>query len=213
MKKLWRLAAGVVLSIAVLSGCKKQPAGKQADEEPGIYISNYDTAADFGSYRTFAVTDSLDIIQDNELFGRECTSFDSIVLHAVTVLMQERGYQLTDRSGHPDLAINVARVYSDYTGVFSYVDYWSGYFDYYDPGHWGYPGYGYYSSYSPAIYAIENGALSIDLLDLKNAARSRHRIRSIWSGLARGEAVFNATNAVAETSALFGQSAYIKAAD
>jgi hypothetical protein len=116
-----------------------------------------------------------------------------------------------DRESSPDLAVTVARVYNTSTGVFSYGDYWDYYGDYWDPYYWGYPGYGYYPpAYAVGVYSITNGGLEIDLLDLKNAAANGNKITTVWSGLARGEQVFNKANAVTEVQALVQQSPYLK---
>jgi hypothetical protein len=44
------------------------------------------------------------------------------------------------------------------------------------------------------IYQITQGAVSVDILDLKNAP-SKNKIDIIWNGLARGKGIFNESNA------------------
>ena len=201
------LASGVVLTF---SSCKKDPLNNLSNDESRIYISNYDTTANFASYKTFSVTDSVDVIQDNQLYGRERNTFDSTVITTLSQLLTQRGYTLVSRESSPDLAVDVSRVYNTSTGVFSYADYWDYYDSFYDPYYWGYPGYGYYDPYVVGVYTIQSGGLEIDLLDLKNATANGNKIKTLWTGLARGEEVFKTANAAAEVQALFAQSTYLK---
>jgi hypothetical protein len=194
-----------------LGSCRKDPLKNMTNEESRIYISNYDTAAQFETYQTFSVEDSVSVIQNNQLLGKQLGSFETNVLQAISQAMKSRGYTQVDKSASPDLAINVARVSNTSTGIFSYPDYWGGYGGFYDPFYWGYPGYGYYAPYFIGVYTIESGGLEIDLLDLKNAAANGNKIQVLWTGLARGEQVFSPGNAAAEVNALFDQSSYLKA--
>lgn len=210
LKKIGWLTGGTLLSIMAFSSCKKDPLNNLTSEESRIYISNYDTTANFTSYKTFSIVDSVDVIQDNQFYGRELKAFDTTVISSVTQAMQQRGYQLTNKKSSPDLAIDISRVYNTSTGVFSYPDYWSYYGSYWDPYYWGYPGYGYYTPYAVGVYTIRSGGLEIDVLDLKNAAAHANKLVSVWTGLARGQNVFNPANASAEVTALFNQSPYLK---
>lgn len=210
MSKITWLCGGAVLAILSFTSCKKDPLNNLSNDESRIYVTNYDTTANFASYKTFSVNDSVDVIQDNQFLGKERTGFDTAVISSISQLMQQRGYQLVSRETSPDLAFNVAKVINTSTGIFSYSDYWDYYGSYYDPYYWGYPGYGYYSPYAVGVYTIASGGLEIDLLDLKNAASHGNKLTVIWTGLARGEQVFNTANAPAEVSSLFSQSTYLK---
>jgi hypothetical protein len=210
MNKISRLTIGALLGITLLNSCKKDPLNNLTNDESRIYITNYDTTASFSSYGTFSLADSVAVIQDNQLTGREKSVFDSTVINTVARLMQQRGYQQVAVKSSPDLAINISRVYNTSTGVFSYGDYWDYYGGYWDPYYWGYPGYGYYDPYAVGVYTIQSGGLEIDMLDLKNATANGNKLKAIWTGLARGEQVFNRANAANEVTALFEQSAYLK---
>jgi hypothetical protein len=211
MKKTGWLTGGALLAIIAFGSCRKDPLNNLTNDESRIYISNYDTTANFSSYTTFSIADSVDVIENNQLTGRERSSFDSTVINTVGSILQQRGYQRVSRESSPDLAVTVSRVYNTSTGVFSYGDYWDYYGGYWDPYYWGYGGYGYYPPYyAVGVYSITNGGLEIDALDLKNAPAHGNKITAIWTGLARGEQVFHAANAAAEVQALFDQSAYFK---
>jgi uncharacterized protein DUF4136 len=201
---------GALAAITLFNSCKKDPINNLTNDESRIYITNYDTTADFSSYTSFSVADSVAVIQDNQFAGRQKIGFDSTVISAVSQIMQQRGYKIVAADAKPDLAIDVSRVYNTSTGVFSYNDYWDYYGGYWDPYYWGYPGYGYYDPYAVGVYTIQSGGLEIDLLDLKNATANGNKLKAVWTGLARGEQVFNTANASAEITALFQQSAYLK---
>lgn len=209
-KKISLLTIGALLGITLLNSCKKDPLNNLSNDESRIYITNYDTTANFSSYATFSIADSVAVIQDNQFAGRQKNGFDSTVINAISQLMQQRGYQLVTNKESPNLAIDVSRVYNTSTGVFSYYDYWDYYGGYWDPYYWGYPGYGYYDPYAVGVYTIQTGGLEVDMLDLKNASANGNKLKAIWTGLARGEQVFNPSNAVNEVTALFQQSPYLK---
>jgi hypothetical protein len=210
MKNLWRLTGGFVMLALSVSSCKKDPLKNLSDDDSRIYITNYDTTANFASYATFSISDSVDVIEDNQLYGRERSLFDSTVIASFAQGLVQRGYQQVTKESSPDLAVNISRVYNTSSGYFSYGDYWDYYGSYYDPYYWGYGGYGYYSPYAVGYYSITTGGLEIDLLDLKNATESGNKITVLWTGLARGEQVFQTANAAAEVDALLGQSTYLK---
>jgi hypothetical protein len=123
--------------------------------------------------------------------------------------MQERGFVRVSKDQEPDLGINVSRLYNTYTGVVSYPDYYGGYYDFYDPFYWGYGGSSYYFPTYYDFYQVTDAALSIDILDLKNA-KINNRIVGIWNGLVRGSGIFRSTNTEAQINALFNQSPYLK---
>jgi hypothetical protein len=195
-----------LLAITFVS-CRKDAVKNLTEEEARIYITNYDSTANFRNYATYSIVDSVAVISNDRLTAKEKTTYDQEVLDAVKAEMQQRGYTLVDKNSHPDLGINVSRITSSYTGVVSYPNYWDYYSSYYDPFYWGYGGYGYYSPYSYGTYEIREGALSIDALDLKNV--SNNRIKTVWSALARGSGVFRTSNASSQVHALFQQSPYL----
>jgi len=204
------LIIGVPLMILLFDSCKKDPLNNLTNEESRIYITNYDTTANFASYTTFSITDSVTLVQDNQFAGRSYDAFDVNTINAMSQQMSQRGYKLVSNTANPDLAINISRVYTSSTVLFSYSDYWDYYGSYYDPYYWGYAGYGYYDPYAVGAYTVNAGGLEIDVLDLKNAKANGNKLVGIWTGLARGEDVFNSNNASNEVSAMFAQSAYLK---
>ncbi len=110
------------------------------------------------------------------------------------------------------MGVDISQIINTTTGVVSYPDYWGYYGSYYDPYYWGYGGYDYYVPYAYDVYTVREGALAIDLLDLKNAATT-NKINLVWTGMIRGEGIFNAATADSQVKALFDQSSYLKTKD
>jgi hypothetical protein len=164
-----------------LAGCSKEPLNHLNQEESRIYVTNYDSSADFSSYKTYNVADSVAVI-DNGHITKELTATDKSYIDAVNKYMQQRGYTLKNKNESPDLALTVNRIYSTSTGVVTYGDYYDTYYGgYWDPYYWGYPGYGYYVPYGYTVYEVTEGAVSIDMLDLKMQKQVE---RSTWFGMA-----------------------------
>lgn len=200
----------LALGIGSLASCTKEPLKNMTAEESRIYITDHDSSVNFSSFKTFSIVDTVSIIEDGQLSGKQLTAWDASILNAVAAEMAARGYTAVDRSQNPDLGVNVSRIYNTYNGVMSYPDYWGGYGGYYDPFYWGYPGSSYYFPERYSIYQITEGAASIDLLDLKTASTTK-QIRGVWNGLIRGTGVFDVNNAPSQVKALFDQSPYLKA--
>ena len=201
----------VVFVSAVAIGavsCQKDPLKNLTPEESRIYVTNHDSSVNFSTYKTYNLADSVAVI-DNGYATKEKTATDQAYIAAVDKYMQERGYTKVTKDQNPDLALTVNRIYQTSSGVVTYGDYYDYYGGYWDPYYWGDAGYGYYVPYAYSIYEITEGAISIDMLDLKNAS-GNNKISLIWNGLVRGEGIFNDSNADAQVSALFQQSSYIK---
>jgi len=206
MKRTIVVLAAVAAVAAV--GCSKEPLNHLTPEESRIYVTNHDSSVNFSSYKTYNLTDSVAVI-DNGHATKEITATDQAYIDAVNKYMQQRGYVQVSKDQSPDLALTVNRIYQTSSGIVSYGDYYDYYGGYWDPYYWGYSGYDYYVPYGYSIYQITEGAVSIDMLDLKDASGS-NKISLVWNGLIRGEGIFNANNADAQVKALFDQSTYLQ---
>ena len=207
MLKNYLKIINLMLFIAVFTNCTKDPLKGLTNGEARIYITNKDSLADFGTYNTYNVSDSVTVL-DNGQPSKALTALDQAYIDAVNKYMQERGFTQVAKDADPNLGININRIYSTATGVLD-NGYWGGYGNYWDPYYWGYSGYGYYVPYSYTAYSITEGAISIDMLDLKNAA-IKGKIDLLWTGLIRGQGTFNASNADGSVKALFDQSTYLQ---
>lgn len=192
-----------------LSNCSKDPVENLSAEESRIYITNYDTAVSFKSYKTFKLADSIAVVENNQLRALERTSMDIQFINAVANALQQRGYVRVANSQSSDLAVTVSAITNTSTQVVSYPDYYGGYYgSFWDPFYLGYPGYSYYVPTYYGIYETGETALAIDMVDLKNA-NNNNQLRVVWSGLIRGSGIFSGNNITEQINTLFNQSAYL----
>jgi hypothetical protein len=208
MKRLVLMLIGLAGFSTVYMSCTKDPVSNLSDDESRIYITDHDSTVNFSNYKTYSISDSVAVI-DNQNSTRELTASDQAYIDAVKKYMNQAGYQLVSKDASPDLGVDVNHIISTSTGVISYGDYWGDYGGYWDPYYWGYPDYGYYIPYAYSVYQIKEGAMSIDLLDLKNASHN-DKINVVWTGLIRGSGIFDASVVDAQVKALFDQSSYLK---
>lgn len=209
MMRILERVAMAAFAIVLVSSCTKDPVGNLSEEESRIYITNRDSNANFGAYKTYSIPDSVYVVNNNNFSGAQATAADVQALASVRSALESRGYVRVARNQNPDLGINVSRLNNTSANLVNLQDYWGGYGGYYDPFYWGYGGYGYGYPNSYAVVQSTEAMLSVDILDLKNAASSQ-RINVIWNGVIRGSGIFNTTALTTGVQALFQQSAYIK---
>jgi len=207
MKRTSAILTDLILCSALFTSYTKDPVSNLTDEESRIYITNHDSAVNFSNYNTYSISDSVAVI-DNSSSNHESNSVDQAYIAAVKKYMNNAGYTLVSKNDNPDLGVDVTHIINTSTGVISYGDYWNNYGGYWDPYYWGYPDYSYYVPYGYSIYQVKEGALSIDILDLKNASENNN-INIIWTGLIRGSGILNVNVADSQVKALFEQSSYL----
>ena len=208
-----KLMMVIVGAAITLVSCQKDPLKNLSPAESRIYVTNRDSAVDFTGFKTFSIADSVGVFEDNQVLGRDLSEFDATAIASVKAAMQARGFELVNRTESPDLGITVSRIYSTTTGIMSYPGYWDSYGGYYDPYYWGYGGYDYYDPtyYGPnyyTTYQVTQGILSIDMLNLKDAAVD-YTIRPVWSAIGRGTGVFSTSAAEGQINSFFEQSPYL----
>lgn len=208
--KTKHILPALLVSVIALASCQKDPANNLDRDESLVYITNRSQTANFTGYTTFAIADSVAVIYNNQLIERQRTQLDANLVSAFASAMQERGYTLTSANNNPDIGITISRIYNDYTSVVDYGAYWDYYGGYWDPYYWGYPGYSYGYPAFYGTYTITDGAVEIDMFDLKNAASNNNQLNYVWNGLIRGEGTFNPANAQKAVQALFAQSTYLR---
>ena len=210
MKKIHFLL--FVCSLAMLAGgCRKDAVNNLEGNESIVYITERDSAVNFANYQRFRIADSVSVVRDGQLVKRDRTEYDASLIAALSQAFAQRGFQLeADGNKAPDLGINISRITTEHTGVVSYNDYYGGYDSYWDPFYWGYGGYDYYFPYTFGVYTFREGALSIDMIDLKNPDTSTSKLKTVWTGLARGTGIFNSANINELVQALLNQSTYLQ---
>jgi len=205
------LLCGAVLSL-LLTQCTKDPIKNLTNEESRIYITNYDTTAVFSNYKTFKLADSVAYVQNNQLQGKSLSSGDAQMVSAVRDALTSRGFTPVSGSATPDLGVTVSVITNTSTQLVDYTNYGGYYGGYWDPYYWG---SGYFDDpyYFPSYYGVQQTgetALSIDIIDLKNAAQNGNKLNVVWSGLIRGAGIFSSSTINNQIAALFAQSPYLK---
>lgn len=210
MKRMMKWALVAFTVVVTAGSCTKDPLNNLTGEESRIYITNRDSSVNFSSYKTYSISDSVLVIDNNQAAGPENTPADQQLISAITTQLESRGYTRVSHTQSPDLGVNVSRLYNTNTSVVDLYDYWDSYGGYYDPYYWGYGGYGYGYPSAYGVVQSTEAMISVDLLDLKNAPANQS-IRVVWNGLIRGSGIFTGNALSTGAQALFAQSPYLKA--
>ena len=202
----------------LLSGC--YPDKIDYLEEYDVAGTMYDEEADFSSYLTFHVLDTvMHVTDDGEDDPNLSRDHDAYILGLIRQNMIDKGYieiESPDSLSTPNLILFVQAMSSDF---YSYYPYWYDYWSYYPGWNWWYPGYpfypgypwypggGYYSSYS-------TGTLIIEMMDTEVDPGQNDHPGIVWMGLVDGLLTNNTSSAKArlekQINQLFIQSPYLQ---
>ena len=215
MKRARFLLPVMIISlITFLNGC--YPDKIDYVDEYDLAATVYDEDADFSSYTTFTVVDTIMHLtedgEDDPNFSREN---DAYILGLIRDNMAASGYTEipdADSLNPADLVLFVEALSSDYYQYWGYYyDYWGWYGGgYWGGGYWGpsYPWYpGYVSSYS-------TGTLMIEMFDAGSYDPEEKTVDGIWMGAVDGILTNNTSSTKQrlekQINQLFEQSDYIQ---
>lgn len=170
----------VVFAGLMFASCSKYPTYTVNTSDMDMVWTNSKESTDFTLYKTYYVNDSIYV--DSSLSPQDKAKYQEYyeeVLATFNKNMQARNFVRVDSSQKPDLGVGVSIITRE-NYVYSY-NYWYGY-----PGYWGYPGYGYYYPWSTYLGSYEEGALIIDLSDLKNIDYANKTINALWACMIGG---------------------------
>src|SRR5437868_14710355 len=74
MQRMIGLSLFLAITIFAVSSCSKDPLNNMTEEESRIYITNHDSTVNFSSYKTYSIVDSVALVDNNRLAGKEATS-------------------------------------------------------------------------------------------------------------------------------------------
>jgi hypothetical protein len=165
--------------MVMIAGCYKDPSYDQLSSNFTV-TTNRDTKADFSTYKTFYVSDTLAYAstnpKDSILVGADAKA----IIDAVKSNLVARGYISVPRAANPDLGIRVGAVKDVDAGVI-YPGWWYGYPGW--GGYWG--GYYPYYPYGGVAYVITTGSVIVDMVDLK-AVVTTNKLTVIWNVVTGG---------------------------
>jgi hypothetical protein len=194
-----RKASFLIISAALwLTSCTNDPVSDLSDLDSQVFVTNYDKGTNFKSFKTFSISDSVTVIEDNRS-GTALTSIDRDILTRIITNMQNLGYTYVAANKKPDVGLTAARVTNTYLNVAStpYSSAWGGYYG----GYYGYPSY--------YTYETSESYWAVSMLDLKNAGPTTENLNVIWDAQIRGNGLANPDNISGMVDAAFGQSAYL----
>lgn len=198
-----------------LSSCQKDPNMSDLDAD-FVVITDHDKDANFNSYSTYFVPDSVLIIDKNAT-PRYWKSDEAVdIIPAVVKNMNNRGYTQVNDKANADLGIQISFV-TDVSYFYNYNNnngnWWWGYPGYWSPGYWGNWG-GWYYPY-PVTYSYKVGSLLVEMVDLQsNTPVASESLPVVWTaymtGLLSGSDKINTILSVRAIDQAFAQSTYIK---
>lgn len=164
----------------IIASCSKYPTYTVNTSDMDMVWTNYNESTDFTQYKTYYLADT--ILIDSTATPEEKKAIQEYyesILAEVNSNMQALNYVKVDSSDNPDIGMGISIV-TRTNHVVSY-SYW-----YYYPGYWGWPGYGYYYPWGTYLGSYEEGAVIIDMVDLKNIDHYNKKINVMWAALVGG---------------------------
>lgn len=209
MKSLFSFSLGGLLALTAmlgLAGCDNDPLRDLSTEDSQTFITNYEQSAPFGIYRTFAIRDSVYVVE-NDRRGTSASDRDLTFLNRVIENLTQRGYVRADSGRQPDLVVDVARITESSLGVVSNPNFWG-------PGWGGWGGWGWGGGffYPPAysFYEVRESYWYVQIADLKNRGNASQST-VVWNAQIRGGGLFEPAQLTRLVDAVFAQSPYLRA--
>lgn len=207
MKKLIPL----LLAFLVLSSCEKDADMDKLDNDYLVY-TNFDKKADFQSFRTYYLPDSILVIGDRKEAEYWKDNHAQEILAAYQDNMNRYGYIRVDNREMADLGLQVSYIKSTYY----FTDYGNPYWWWDYPGYWGAPYWGdWIGCYYPyaVSYNYSTGSFITEILNLNAPEGKAEKLPVVWSsymtGLLSGFTAVNTQLAVRGVNQAFSQSSYM----
>lgn len=209
MKKFIPLLAAVFA--VVFAACEKDADTGRLDGDYMVY-TNYDKQADFKSFTTYYLPDSILIIGDKEKAEYWKDESAREILNAYAVNLNSRGYVRTTDRAHANLGLQVSHIRSTYYFTdYGRPEWWWNYPGYWDAPYWGDWG-GWHYPYAVS-YSYTTGSFITELLNLEAAQGENQKLPVLWthymSGWQSGSTAVNTARAVQGVNQAFAQSAYL----
>jgi hypothetical protein len=168
---------------ALVSACSWGPGGLDETRDQILTIAHKTDAVDFTKFSSFAITDSITVVNDG-MKVRLNDATANLIIAQVVRNMNLYGYTQVQADENPDLLVDLA--YIQKTNTYMYPGYWSDWDWWWD---WnGYPWWGwdpYYPYQMPAfVSSYTTGSVVIEVADVVNVA-TESTVPVVWHGLVR----------------------------
>ena len=168
---------------ALVSACSWGPGGLDETRDQILTIAHKTDAVDFTKFSSFAITDSITVVNDG-MKVRLSDATANLIIAQVVRNMNLYGYTQVQPDENPDLLVDLA--YIQRTNTYMYPGYWSDWDWWWD---WnGYPWWGwdpYYPYQMPAfVSSYTTGSIVIEVADVVNVA-TESTVPVVWHGLVR----------------------------
>ncbi|MFN4145429.1 MAG: DUF4136 domain-containing protein [Runella sp.] len=202
-------SASYILFLILLGACTPDPIRDLTAEDSQVFITNFEPTANFGSFRTFSLPDSVFTLQ-NQRQGISNSSLDGQVIGRVATNLSRRGYQRVQRELRPDLGVNIIRVSESQTNVVANPNpwLWNSYWGFMDPWAFG-PGAGFFFPPTFSFFETTETYWQIDIVDFRNVSPTQ-RPTVVWNAQIRGQGIFEASRLTGIIDAVFEQSPYLQ---
>lgn len=212
-------AIPILLLVLATTACQKAPDLNELSSELIVY-TNYDKSVNFTKYETYAIPDSILLLDDKSkpTYYSADDPRTKAIIDAINSEMTSRGYIRVSNKADADIGVQVSYV-KDTNTIVSYANsnpyWWYGY-DYYWPGsYWNPYWWGWGPSYAyPISYSYTIGSLIIEMVALEDANTTTKKIPVIWTAYMAGILSSNQININRTVSGIyqaFEQSLYILA--
>jgi hypothetical protein len=174
-----RNLSGVLLSVALLSGC--YPGGPEYIEDLDLVVTRHDSSFDFDEMKTYALPDRIVKITGNLEEDEEVEfindSYASIILGRIRDNLEDYGWAEVGADQNPDVIILPSAMQS--TTWIWYYDYW--YWDWYYPYYW----WGWYYPYPIYGGSYSSGSVFLQMT-FPDGVTAADNIPVVWSAILNG---------------------------
>lgn len=207
MKRIIPLLAMVWM----VTACEKEADSGKMDEKYLVY-TNYDQKADFKSFNSYYLPDSILLIGNKQTAEYWKDSQAATILQAYESNMAQRGYIRVNNREEADLGLQVSYIESTYYFTdYGQPQWWWNFPGYWDAPYWGNWGNWYYPY--AVTYSYSTGSFLTELLNLEAPQGASAQLPVLWtsymSGMLSGSSEVNARLAVEGVNQAFAQSTYL----
>jgi hypothetical protein len=170
-----RQLAILLCCLVCLLACTEEPLSNLNTEDSRVYLSNYDKKANFASYKTYYLPDTVFVIDGSNIRASTSTNSQKFLTY-IAENLKATAFVPTSKHAKPDLGIQISRVSNTKIGK-------DGNPNIFFNKYWGYPNFADGGYVYPGIYQDydhADTAWNIELIDLKNA-QANGQIKVLWN--------------------------------